>query len=104
MGKNLNRNFNFHKLLTIYILIYQVLLTNDVDDKSIGTISAVLFYILALQTGLTSLEPEKRFIRLYRNVCLLCAALLHYIHNVVNPLLMSLSASHNPSLNRYYNK
>ncbi|KAL4149454.1 hypothetical protein QTP88_003404 [Uroleucon formosanum] len=78
-----------------------VLLTEDVDDKSIGTISAVLFYILALQTGLTGLDPEKRFIRLYRNVCLLCAALLHYIHNVVNPLLMSLSASHNPSLNRH---
>ncbi|XP_022173901.1 protein TRC8 homolog [Myzus persicae] len=78
-----------------------VLLTDDVDDKSIGTISAVLFYILALQTGLTGLDPEKRFIRLYRNVCLLCAALLHYIHNVVNPLLMSLSASHNPSLNRH---
>lgn len=80
-----------------------MLLTDDVDDKSIGTISAVLFYILALQTGLTGLEPEKRFTRLYRNACLLCAALLHYIHNVVNPLLMSLSASHNPSLSRYYN-
>ncbi|XP_050435760.1 protein TRC8 homolog [Adelges cooleyi] len=78
-----------------------VLLTDDVDDKSIGTISAVLFYILALQTGLTGLEPEKRFTRLYRNICLLFAALLHYIHNIVNPLLMSLSASHNPSLNRH---
>ncbi|XP_050533688.1 protein TRC8 homolog isoform X2 [Daktulosphaira vitifoliae] len=78
-----------------------VLLTDDVDDKSIGTISAVLFYILALQTGLTGLEPEKRFIRLYRNICLLFSALLHYIHNIVNPLLMSLSASHNPSLNRH---
>lgn len=79
-----------------------MLLTEEMDDKSIGTISAVLFYILALQTGLTGLDPEKRFIRLYRNVCLLSAALLHYIHNVVNPLLMSLSASHNPSLKRYY--
>ncbi|XP_001943793.2 protein TRC8 homolog [Acyrthosiphon pisum] len=85
----------------IGVFFQWVLLTDDVDDKSIGTISAVLFYILALQTGLTGLDPEKRFIRLYRNVCLLCAALLHYIHNVVNPLLMSLSASHNPSLNRH---
>ncbi|CAH1715155.1 unnamed protein product [Aphis gossypii] len=85
----------------IGVFFQWVLLTEDVDDKSIGTISAVLFYILALQTGLTGLDPEKRFIRLYRNICLLCAALLHYIHNVVNPLLMSLSASHNPSLNRH---
>ncbi|KAL1137807.1 hypothetical protein AAG570_009503 [Ranatra chinensis] len=78
-----------------------VLLSEDEDDKSIGTVSAVLFYILALQTGLTGLEPEKRFVRLCRNFCLLFTALLHFIHNIVNPLLMSLSASHNPSIHRH---
>lgn len=78
-----------------------ILLTEDENDKSIGTVSAILFYILALQTGLTGLEPEKRFIRLCRNFCLLFTALLHFIHNIVNPLLMSLSASHNPSLRRH---
>lgn len=78
-----------------------VLLTEDDDDKSIGTVSAILFYILALQTGLTSLEPEKRFVRLCRNFCLLFTALLHFVHNIVNPLLMSLSASHNPSVHRH---
>ncbi|XP_014241771.1 protein TRC8 homolog [Cimex lectularius] len=78
-----------------------ILLTDDEDDKSIGTVSAILFYILALQTGLTSLEPEKRFIRLCRNFCLLFTAILHFIHNIVNPLLMSLSASHNPALHKH---
>jgi len=78
-----------------------VLLTEDDDDKSIGTVSAILFYILALQTGLTGLEPEKRFVRLCRNFCLLFTALLHFIHNIVNPLLMSLSASHNPCVHRH---
>lgn len=78
-----------------------VLLAEDEDDKSIGTVSAILFYILALQTGLTGLDPEKRFVRLCRNFCLLFTALLHFIHNIVNPLLMSLSASHNPSLHRH---
>lgn len=78
-----------------------ILLTEDDDDKSIGTVSAILFYILALQTGLTGLDPEKRFIRLGRNFCLLFTALLHFVHNIVNPLLMSLSASHNPSLHRH---
>lgn len=78
-----------------------ILLTEDENDKSIGTVSAILFYILALQTGLTGLEPEKRFVRLCRNFCLLFTALLHFIHNIVNPLLMSLSASHNPSLRRH---
>lgn len=78
-----------------------ILLTEEENDKSIGTVSAMLFYILALQTGLTSLDPEKRFVRLCRNFCLLFTALLHFIHNIVNPLLMSLSASHIPSLKRH---
>ena len=74
------------------------LLSEDYDDdKSIGTVSAILFYILALQTGLTSLTPDKRFIRLCRNLCLLVTALLHFIHNIVAPILMSLSAARNPS-------
>ncbi|KAG5893529.1 hypothetical protein JTB14_006065 [Gonioctena quinquepunctata] len=78
-----------------------ILLTDDENDKNFGTVSAIVFYILALQTGLTGLEPEVRFVRLCRNFCLLFTALLHFTHNVVNPLLMSLSASHNPSLKRH---
>lgn len=78
-----------------------ILLTEDEDDKSIGTISAILFYILSLQTNLTSLDPEKRFERLGRNLCLLGTAVLHFIHNIVNPLLLSLSASKNTSLHRH---
>uniref|UniRef100_A0A2A4JAX4 RING-type domain-containing protein n=2 Tax=Heliothis virescens TaxID=7102 RepID=A0A2A4JAX4_HELVI len=78
-----------------------ILLTDEEEDKSIGTVSAILFYVLALQTGLTSLNPEKRFIRLCRNFCLLFTALLHFLHNIVNPMLMSLSASHNPSTHRH---
>lgn len=78
-----------------------VLLTEDEDEKSIGTVSAILFYILALQTGLTSLDNQKRLVRLCRNFCLLFTAILHFVHNIVNPLLMSLSASHNPVLHRH---
>ncbi|KAL1449847.1 hypothetical protein WDU94_002319 [Cyamophila willieti] len=82
-------------------LFQWILQTEDADDKCIGTVSAILFYILALQTGLTELEPDDRFVRLCRNFCLLFTALLHFIHNIVNPLLMSLSASHNPALYRH---
>ncbi|XP_023017509.2 protein TRC8 homolog [Leptinotarsa decemlineata] len=78
-----------------------VLLTDEENDKNFGTVSAIVFYILALQTGLTGLEPEVRFVRLCRNFCLLFTALLHFTHNVVNPLMMSLSASHNPSVKRH---
>ncbi|XP_046611891.1 protein TRC8 homolog [Neodiprion virginianus] len=83
---------------------FQWILLNDdeEDSKSIGTVSAILFYILALQTGLTSLDREMRLVRLCRNFCLLFTALLHFVHNIVNPLLMSLSASHNPALHRHF--
>ena len=65
------------------------------EEKSVASVSAVLFFVLALQTGLTSLEPDKRFTRLCKNLCLLFTALFHFIHNIVSPVLMSLSASRN---------
>ena len=78
------------------------LVVEDPDDRSIGTVSAILFFILALQNGLTTMEPEKRFMRLYRNFCLLFTAILHFIHNMVHPLLFSLSASRNMSISRHF--
>ena len=77
------------------------LAVEDSEDRNIGTVSALLFFILSLQTGITGMEPEKRFIRLYRNLCLLFTAILHFIHNMVNPLLNSLSASRNMSIQRH---
>ena len=65
---------------------------ND-EEKSVGSVSAVLFFVLALQTGLTSLEPDKRFARLCKNLCLLVTALFHFVHNMASPVLMSLSAA-----------
>ncbi|KAH7642641.1 TRC8 ring finger protein [Dermatophagoides farinae] len=82
-------------------MMQSFLVLDDPDDRSIGSISAIMFFILALQNGLTSMEPEKRFLRLYRNFCLLFTAMLHFIHNMVSPLLFSLSASRNMSLNRH---
>jgi len=82
-------------------LMQGFLVVEDPEDKSIGTVSAILFFILALQTGLTGMDPEKRFQRLYRNLCLLSTAILHFVHNMVSPLLFSLSASRNMSWSRH---
>lgn len=71
------------------------------EEKSVASVSAVLFFVLALQTGLTSLEPDKRFSRLCKNLCLLITALFHFVHSMVNPVLMSLSASHNLNSKRH---
>ncbi|CAI6367587.1 unnamed protein product [Macrosiphum euphorbiae] len=71
-----------------------MLLKKDVVDKRIGTVSAILLYILALQTGPIGLEED--IITL--NDCLFCAVQLHYIYHVTNPLLLDLSVSQNPSI------
>lgn len=42
----------------------------------------MIFYFIYSQ-GLTSLEPEKRFSRICKNLCLLLTALFHFIHNNV---------------------
>lgn len=77
------------------------LAVDEPEDRNIGSVSAILFFILALQTGITGMEPEKRFQRLYRNICLLFTAILHFIHNMVNPLLNSLSASRNLCVSKH---
>uniref|UniRef100_T1K494 RING-type domain-containing protein n=1 Tax=Tetranychus urticae TaxID=32264 RepID=T1K494_TETUR len=71
------------------------------EDTSMGTVSAILFLILAFQTGLTGLDPEKRFVRLFRNICLMLSAALHFIHNLVHPFLLSLSASKNQNFKKH---
>ena len=48
------------------------------EEKSVASVSAILFFILALQTGLTSLEPEKRFSRICKNLCLLLTGKSHF--------------------------
>ncbi|KAG9339353.1 hypothetical protein JZ751_023745 [Albula glossodonta] len=72
------------------------------EDKRLGFVAPVLFFILALQTGLSSLDPEERLVRLGRNMCLLLTAILHFIHGMTDPVLMSLSASHVLSVRRHF--
>merc|ERR1719244_560216 len=75
-------------------VVFQIILkTEDDEEKSVASVSAVLFFVLALQTGLTGMEGEKRFQQICKNLCLLLTAVLHFIHSMVSPVLMSLSAS-----------
>ncbi|XP_069024834.1 E3 ubiquitin-protein ligase RNF139 [Embiotoca jacksoni] len=75
--------------------------STEEEDKRLGFVAPVLFFILALQTGLSSLDPEERLVRLSRNMCLLLTAILHFIHGMTDPVLMSLSASHVSSVRRH---
>jgi len=84
-------------------IVFQLILkTEDDDDKSVASVSAVLFFVLALQTGLTGMESEKRFHQICKNLCLLLTAILHFIHSMVQPILMSLSASRSSNRSSHY--
>ncbi|XP_069477694.1 E3 ubiquitin-protein ligase RNF139 [Ambystoma mexicanum] len=75
--------------------------STEEEDKRLGFVAPVLFFILALQTGLSGLKPEERLVRLSRNMCLLLTAILHFVHGMTDPVLMSLSASHVSSVRRH---
>ncbi|XP_040568706.1 protein TRC8 homolog [Lepeophtheirus salmonis] len=71
----------------------------SVDDsamsRTVASVSPFLFFVLALQTGLTTLEPDKRLSRLLMNLCLLLTAIFHLVHDMVAPVLISLTISQN---------
>ncbi|CAH1783593.1 unnamed protein product [Owenia fusiformis] len=85
----------------IGIVMSYLVMSDNEEDRNMGTVSAILFLILALQTGLTSLSFDDRLTRLYRNICLLSTAILHFIHSMCNPLLMTLSASRSMNIQRH---
>ncbi|CAE1289020.1 RNF139 [Acanthosepion pharaonis] len=70
-------------------------------DRNVGILAAMLFFVLALQTGLTGLEVDARLVRLFRNFCLLSTAIFHFVHSMVHPILMSVSAARNALPNRH---
>ena len=76
----------------LWILYYGT--NSESDANRFGSISTVLFFILSLQTGLTTLDPEKRLDRLFKNVVLLGTALFHALHQVVSFYLLNGSEGH----------
>jgi len=84
-----------------YGMCQKFLLIPNEEVAHVGPVSGVLFIILAFQNGLSTLKPAARIVRLLRNVFLLIACFLHFIHNAVDPVLMSLAASANPDYSRH---
>lgn len=79
----------------------RMLLLEGSPERSLFTVAGLLFLVLALQTGLTGLEPPQRLTRLYRNLCLLFTAVLHFVQGMLGPLLVSLGASRSGSHQRH---
>lgn len=79
----------------------QAFLQKDDVEEQMGTVSSMLFFILAMQSGLPGMSPESRIFRLYQNVCLILTAMLHYTHSMINSLLQLLGASLNSPVEKH---
>jgi len=76
------------------VSVFKWILQGAKDEaNSFAYISAILFYILSLQSGLPDSPPEKRSSQLGKNLCLLMTAILLYIHSLVDTRLQSLAVS-----------
>lgn len=84
----------------VAVMIRSFLRIED-SEINLGTVSGVLFVILALQTNLTGLEPPQRYPRLNRNLGLMISACLHFLHKIVHPVLLSLGASHSRNISKH---
>jgi len=77
-----------------------VLLINEVNDINCGKLTTIIFILQTMQSGLTGLDPENRWIQLCQHVHVVCINLQDYIYNMVKKSLIYFSDSHNRSLNR----
>lgn len=83
-------------LLSSYIeLLFQKFMLLEHTRNSFASLSAVLFLILALQTGLPNLPTHQRFFQLCKNSCLLSTAFLYHLHSMVDSSLIALASSSN---------
>ncbi|GFS55361.1 protein TRC8 homolog [Trichonephila inaurata madagascariensis] len=78
-------------------IIYLLLRVHDPIEKELGNLCSLLFLTLNLQVGVTDIDPEKRYIQIFRNIILIITALMHFAYYIGNPILLSLGASNNPS-------
>ena len=73
---------------------------NEANDfASVGDVSAILFFLLCVQSGMSSLKGEQRVEKFLKNYSLLFIAILHYFHTSLDAQLMTLVASSKPEWN-----
>ena len=73
--------------------VAKIIDANEPNDDCLGTLSAVLFFILSFQSGIGrfSTRVANHVGLLCHNVCILCITLLHFLHTSVHPVLLKVS-------------
>ncbi|CAF0897404.1 unnamed protein product [Brachionus calyciflorus] len=86
-------SYKFHLIgicLSKLISLEEENVENPEDIRNIGQVTAVLFFLLNLQSNITSLTGFERIEKFYRNYSLLFIAVLHYYHGTVDHKLTAL--------------
>jgi hypothetical protein len=65
----------------------------ETDLGSVGDVAASLFFLLSIQSGLSSLHAKLKIEKFFKNYSLLFIAILHFFHTQFDSQLMMLSAS-----------
>ena len=66
------------------------------DLVNVGDVASILFFLLSIQSGLSSLSSPQRIEKFYKNYSLLFIAILHYFHTSLDGQLMALSSTSKP--------
>ncbi len=64
---------------------------NENDMNNSGDVAAILFFLLSIQSGLSSLKGNQRVEKFLKNYSLLFIAILHHFHSNLDSQLMTLS-------------
>ncbi|RMZ98355.1 TRC8 -like protein [Brachionus plicatilis] len=64
---------------------------NSEDLSNVGEVTGILFFLLSLQSSITSLSGYERIEKFYKNYSLLFIAVLHYFHTSLDIKLRRLS-------------
>ena len=70
---------------------------NENELLNVGDVAAIFFFLLSIQTGLSSLHGQLRIEKFLKNYSLLFIAILHFFHTSIDSQLMALSASSKPN-------
>lgn len=89
--------FEYYAFVIRSILLNKETINRNYNEDSafndITFLSSILFIILSIQSGLTSLEPMYRVQKLFKNTILLFISILHYFHKIVDEKLARLSVT-----------
>lgn len=64
---------------------------NENDMNNCGDVAAILFFLLSIQSGISSLKGNQRVEKFLKNYSLLFIAILHHFHSNLDSQLMTLS-------------